>query len=143
VLGRPCNPDVNDIAGRVKHGYATGTRLLAAMQYRLAELAGTGHLDPDESMSLQNDLVAIWETLYFGTLCAVRDRNSDEFTWDEADNTYSDGRPVMIQIRIEPCEISDHNWEHHQFILGDGAIAQHPREIICHICSPNPDHDEI
>jgi hypothetical protein len=34
-------------------GYALGTRLLAAAQYRLAQLAGTGRLEPDESMRLQ------------------------------------------------------------------------------------------
>jgi len=42
------NPNVHDIADRAKHGYAIGTRLLAAVQYRLAQLAGTGRLDPDE-----------------------------------------------------------------------------------------------
>ena len=32
----PLNPDVHNIADRAKHGYATGTQLLAATQYRLA-----------------------------------------------------------------------------------------------------------
>ena len=68
------NFNVHDIADRAKHGYATGTMLPAALQYRLAELAGTGQLNPDKSMSLQEELVRIWEALYFGTLCAVRDK---------------------------------------------------------------------
>src|SRR4051812_28759726 len=38
------NPIVDDIADQAKYRYATGTKLLAAMQYRLAELAGTGRL---------------------------------------------------------------------------------------------------
>ena len=122
------NPNVDDIADRAKHGYATGTKLLAEMQYRLAELAGTGRLDPDESMSLQDELVRLWEALYFGTLCAVRDENTPDCTWDEADNTYSDGREVMIQIRVEPYESSECSWEHNGFTVGDGAVNEHPRE---------------
>src|SRR6476660_2383732 len=55
------NPNVDDIADRAKHWYAKATQVLAATQYRLAELAGTGRLDPDESMSLQENLFYIWE----------------------------------------------------------------------------------
>ena len=58
------NPIVDDIADQAKYRYATGTKLLAAMQYGLAELAGTGRLDPDESMSLQHELVSVREALY-------------------------------------------------------------------------------
>jgi hypothetical protein len=140
VTNRPAvNPDVHDIADRAKHRYATGTKLLAAMQYRLAELAGTGRLDADESMSLQHELVSVWEALYFGTVCAVRDWDTDDCTWDEADNTYSDGRPVMIQIRIEPEETSDFSWQHNRFMLGDGAVNEHPLGTICYISSVKPD----
>jgi hypothetical protein len=139
----PVNPDVDDVADRAKHGYATGTKLLAETQYRLAELAGTGRLDPDESMSLQYNLVSIWEALYFGTVYAVRDQDSDESTWDEADNTYSDGRPVMIQIRIEPWETSECNWEHNRFLLDDGAVNEHPQGTICYISPIKPDDDQV
>jgi hypothetical protein len=139
VTNRPAvNPDVHDIADRAKHRYATGTKLLAAMQYRLAELAGTGRLDADESMSLQHNLVSIWEALYSGTVCAVRDWDTDDCTWDEADNTYSDGREVMVQIRIEPWEDSVVDWEHNQFMLGDGAVNEHRRGTICHISPRTP-----
>jgi hypothetical protein len=135
------NPDLHDIADRAKHAYATGTQVLAVMQYRLAELAGTGRLDPDESMSLQHDLVSIWEALYSGTVCAVRDADTDDSTWDEADNTYSDGRPVMIQIRIEPWEESVVDWEYNRFMLGEGAVNEHPHGTICHI-SPRKRKDD-
>jgi hypothetical protein len=135
------NPNVDDIADRAKYGYATGTKLLAEMQYRLAELAGTGRLDPDESMSLQDELVRLWEALYFGTLCAVRDENTPDCTWDEADNTYSDGRTVKFQARIEPWQESDYSWEHNRFLLGDGAVNEHPRGTICHISPPTPPGD--
>jgi hypothetical protein len=44
--GPAVNPNVDDIADRAKHWYANATQVLAATQYRLAELAGTGRLDP-------------------------------------------------------------------------------------------------
>ena len=122
----PVNPDVHNIADRAKHGYAIGTQLLAATQYRLGELAGAGRLDRDESMKLQENLFHIWEALYAGILCAVRDDDTDDCTWDEADNTYSDGRQVMVQIRIEPEETSEMQGEHNRFMLGDGAVNELP-----------------
>jgi len=137
------NSNVDDIADRAKHGYATGTKLLAEAHYRLAELAGTDRLDPDESMSLQHNLVSIWEALYFGTVYAVRDQDTDESAWDEADNRYSDGRQVMIQIRIEPWETLECNWEHNRFLLGDGAVNEHPRGTICDISPFKPDDDQV
>jgi hypothetical protein len=137
------NPNVNDIADRAKYAYATATHRLAIMQYRLAELAGTGRLNPDESMRLQDELVRIWEALYFGTLCAVRDETTADCTWDEADNTYRDGRQVRIQIRIEPYEGSECSWEHNGFTLGDGAVAEHPRGTICYITPVNPEDDRV
>src|SRR5690349_20364086 len=128
MTGMPAiNPDVNDIADRAKYAYANATQLLAATQYRLGELAGTGRLDPDESMSLQTNLVYIWEALYAGTVSAVRDWDTDDL-WDGADNTYSDGRRVMTQVWIEPAETADCHWEHNGFLLGDGAVNEHPRE---------------
>jgi hypothetical protein len=39
----------------------------------------------------------------------------------------------MIEIRIEPLEESDFNWEHNRFMLGDGAVNEHPRGTICYI----------
>jgi hypothetical protein len=139
----PVNPDVDDVADRAKHGYATGTKLLAETQYRLAELAGAGQLDPDESMSLQDKLFSIWEALYGGTVCAVRDWDTDDCTWDEADNTYSDGRQVMLQIRIEPVELSNFSWEHNRFMLGDGAVNEHPLGTISYISPVNPEDDQV
>ena len=41
----PINPDVSEIADRVKYGYTLVTRLIAAVQYRLAKLAYAGQLD--------------------------------------------------------------------------------------------------
>lgn len=139
----PINPDVNDIADRAKHEYAVGTQALAALQYRLGKLAGTGKLDPAESMSLQKQVLHVWETLYFGTTCAARDDSTDDSTWDEADNTYSDGRPVMLQIRVEPAEESDFSWEHNRFTLGDGAVNEHPLGTVSYILPNDPNADHI
>lgn len=137
---RTINPDVNDIADRAKYSHAMARQILAAMQYRLAELAGTGRLDPDECPSLQKELIEIYWHLYFGTVCAVRDEEdpSDE---EEADNTYSDGRTVMIQTRIEPYESSEFDWEHNRFLFDDGAIIFHQRGTTCVISPVNPEDD--
>jgi hypothetical protein len=135
------NPDVNDIADRAKHGYAVGARLLAGVQYRLATLAGTGRLDSDESMRLQHVLADIWLALYSGTTFAVRGEDTDDDNWDEADNTYSDGRIVMIQTRIEPWQESGYSWKHNRFLLGDGAVNEHPRGTICHISPSKANED--
>jgi hypothetical protein len=94
-------------------------------------------------MSLQANLFYIWEALYAGTLWAVRDEDTDDCTWDEADNTYSDGRPVVIQIRIEPEDISDFNWKHNRFMLGDGSVNEHPLGTICYISPINPEDDQV
>lgn len=127
------NPDVHDIADRAKYGYATGTQDLASMQYRLAELAGTGLLAPDESMRLQEGLLSIWDSLYFGTLCAVRDEYADDGTWDDVDNIYSDGRRVVTKVRPASWEESEACWVHNPFMLGDGAPSEFPRSIECSI----------
>jgi hypothetical protein len=124
------NPDFDDIADRAKYGYFAATKVLADVQYRLAELAGTGQMDPEESESLQWQMVSIWEELYFGTLCAVRDLDTDDRTWDEADNTYSDGRQVMVQVRIEP-EVSGR--EHIKRAVGDGAVNVYRRGTVSYI----------
>jgi hypothetical protein len=71
------NPDVNDIAGRAKYEHARGRQRLATMHYRLAELAGLGLLDPDESLHLQDELIEIYWHLHCGTVGAVRDEEDD------------------------------------------------------------------
>jgi hypothetical protein len=142
--------DYDNIADRAKHAYARGTQLLAEMQYRLGELAGTGRLDPEESMALQWSLVRIWEQLYSGTTYAVRESVDyyDEFLdagGDPADldNHYSDGREVLTQIRVEPEEDAHRDWkacwEHNNCLVGDGAVNEHPRGTISHIAAPPED----
>ena len=138
----PVNPDIDAIADRVKHAYAVITQQLAAMQYRLGELAGTGRLDPEESESLQEDLIEIWEDLYAGTLCAIRDEEADDLIVIEGENTYSDGREIRIKIQIEPWE-SEASWEHNSFTLGDGAVAEHPLVTICYIAPAYPNHEVV
>jgi hypothetical protein len=137
----PVNPDVNDVADRAKYWYARARLSLAAMQYRIAELAGTSRLHPDESENLQRELIDIYWSLHFGTVDAVfnEDYLADE---EEAHNTYSDGRPVMLQTRIEPLEESDFNWQHNPFLYDDdGAIIFHRRGTTCYVSPINPGDD--
>jgi hypothetical protein len=133
----PINPDVDEIADWAKWGYATGTRLISALILHLAKLAGTGRIDPDQSMFLQEGLAGIYDALYMGTVSAVRD---DEDAYLQDDNTYSDGRQVSIKIRVEPIEESVNRWEHNQFLLRDDGVFEYPRGIIAYISPPTPGH---
>jgi hypothetical protein len=135
----PVNPDVNHIADQAKHCYEQVTQRLAITQFRLAELAGTGRLDPVESMQLQRNLFHIWQTLYFGTVCAVRHWNTDDWSEDGADNTYSDGREVKTRARFAPAETAEACWEHSPFLLGLGAVNDYPRGAIFRIAPLRPD----
>lgn len=135
----PANPDINDVADSAKRGYAVGTLHLAAMAYRCAELAGTGRLDPDAVSELQSGFLRIWEALYDGTVCAVRDCNTSDWTWDDADNRYSDGRKVTYKVRTANCEELNASWPHNEFLLGDGAVADYPRGTITYIAPMTPD----
>jgi hypothetical protein len=128
------------VADRAKHAYARGTKAIADMQYRLAELAGTGRLDPEESMALQGSLVRIWEQLYSGTTYAARKSVDylDEFLAaggdpEDLDNHYSDGREVLTQVRIEPPQST---YPYSPFTRGDGAVQEHPRGVISYIADP-------
>ncbi|MCV7017654.1 hypothetical protein [Mycolicibacterium aichiense] len=134
------NRNIHAVADQAKHAYAKGTQKLAAIQYRLGELAGKGLLDPEEATSLQGQLVGVWDSLYHGTLCAVRDEDTDDSTWDQADNTYSDGRQVVHQIRVEP-EPTAWGREYDRFTLGDGAVADHPRGTVTCILHPDNKFD--
>jgi hypothetical protein len=66
-------PDfVHRLADHAKYVYAVGTRDIAGLQYRLAELAHTGRLDFEVHKRLQWDhCLAMWKTLYYGTTSAV------------------------------------------------------------------------
>jgi hypothetical protein len=49
----------------------------------------------------------------------------------------------MTQIRIEPREISELNWEHNRFMCGDGAVNEHERGTICCIAHHDPRRDQV
>ena len=127
-LPPPVNPDVDVIADKAKFGYAVGKELISAVQYRLGELAGTGRLDPEESIRLQEVVFGIFKVLYLGTLGAIGD--ADAYDRDEGGNTYSDGRPVRTVVQVEPAEESVTSWNYSQFMLDYSYATQTPREQV-------------
>jgi hypothetical protein len=139
----PVNPDVHAIADRAKHGFYTASKLLADVQYRLAELAGTGQLDVDESHGLQDTVVRAWEELYRGTLCAVRDRVTAYPTPCDPENTYSDGRTVRTRIRLKGWQELESGWEHNNYLYGDGPVAEYPRGTVSYISSVDAEDGQI
>ncbi len=102
------------------------------MHYRVAEWAGTGKLHPDEAEQLELKLTDIYWSLHFGTVDAVFNEDYLEYE-EEAHNTYSDGRSVMVESRIEPAEESEPNFEHPYYMYDDGAMIFHSRGTICNV----------
>ena len=60
--------------------------------------------------------------------------------WDWDDNTYSDGRQVMIQVRIINWQTLFDEVERNPAIkcYGDGVINDHPEGVVCLITPPDP-----
>jgi hypothetical protein len=140
-------PDyVHRLADHAKYVYAIGSRDIAAMQYNLAELADAGRLDHEVQKGLQWDhCLPMWETLYHGTICAVRDGRTWDWGWDWSDNTYSDGRQVMAQVRVKNWYQLDCTWPYNKDMCGDGAINEHPRGTLCKVypvVDPDKDHHQ-
>jgi hypothetical protein len=134
--GPPINPDVDDIVYRAKYANAVGTQLLSGLTYRLARLAQAGRLDPDEATGLQIAIACVWNALHEGTVGAVRNKSTDEETWDDADNTYPDGGTVTDQERIEPWAVSVQR-NYIPFVWGNGATNAHPPGMVSHISPPS------
>lgn len=128
---------VHRFADHAKFVFAVGNRDIAALQYRLSELAHTGRLDLKEHEHLQWDhCTAMWETLYSGTTSAVRDKRTWDGAWDWYDNVYSDGRQVMVQARMKNWLELERNWPYNEGMSGDGPTLEHPRGSLCHIHPP-------
>lgn len=121
-------------ADHAKYVYAVGARDIAALQYRVGWLAHTGRMDAQASMGLQRDhCEAMWEDLFAGTTCAVRDWRTPDRWWDLYDNTYSDGRQVMVQVRLKNWEELERQLPYRSTICGTSPTREHPWGSVCHI----------
>lgn len=130
--------DVDDVTDLLKHVYATLSRAIAELQYQLAELTGTGRLDPEANEHLQWEWCRrYWDFLYSNTTRAVRNEDTaDDWDWDTHDNTYSAGQQVMSRVTVEPPETPEEHWQYNQYLCGDGPIQEYPRGAISHIAEP-------
>jgi hypothetical protein len=138
-LPPPRNPklDVDDVTDLVKYVYAAVSRAIAELQYQLAELTGTGRLDPEANQDLQwNWCHRHWEALERNTIAAVRNYNTDA-DWAVQDNLYSTGRQVMTRVRIEPDETDENHWQYNEHLAGDGPIQEFPRCAVFHVAEPS------
>lgn len=121
-----CMESVED---RAKWCYAQSSELLALMHYRLAELAGTGGLDPNESMLLQEGLNAVWGEVYCGTLASAVEDATDSREGAPG-NTYSDGTYVTHKLPVPLDCDDDEPWVHDEFLLEDGAVLEFPIGVV-------------
>jgi hypothetical protein len=126
--------DVDDVTDLVKYVYANLAKAIAELQYQLAELAGTGKLDPDANHDLQwNWCHSTWEFLYHNTTARIRrEHDTCDWDWDRFDNTYANALQVMSRVDVEPVETDDH-WEFNEHLCGDGPIQEYPRNGAYHI----------
>jgi hypothetical protein len=132
---------VQRIADHAKYVYAVGSRDIGSLQYRLAAYAHVGLLAPETHERLQWDHChKSWETLYYGTVCAVRDDRTWDGGWDWSDNTYSDGRQIMAQVRVKNWDAIERDLPY-RGIAGDGPCDEHPWGSVCSI-APVIDPDE-
>jgi hypothetical protein len=122
--------DDHDVADRAKRCYAVSAEILAAMQYRLAELAGRCHVDSEESMLLQGGLVAVSEEIYHGTLVAGVSGDPVDTAEDSEGNTYSDGRRIIHKVRVVEEEGADDSWKFNRFLLDEGAVLEFPLDTV-------------
>lgn len=130
--------DVDDVTDLVKYVYARLANAIAELQFQLAELAGTGKLDPHANMNLQSGwCFPTWEFLYYNTTAMVRRKHDTcDWDWDRFDNTYSDGRQVMSRVDVASHESAQLHWEFNEHLRGDGPIQEYPRNGVYHISEP-------
>ena len=130
--------DVDAVTDLLKYVYATVSRAIAELQYQLAELTGTGRLDPEANEYLQWDwCFRSYEFLCNNTVGAVRNEHtSDDWDWVSLDNTYSTGHQVMSRVQIDPDETAERFWQYNEYLCGDGPIEEYPRGAIFHIADP-------
>ena len=60
----PLNTDLNGLIDHLKWMYFAQSQPLAWLHYRLAELAGTGKLDPEANRELQHELAEISQAIW-------------------------------------------------------------------------------
>ena len=90
---------------------------------------------------MQHDLCYdIGEPIYPMTTANLHDEETWDGGWDWDENTYSDGRQVMIRAQITdwrelfdevPCNSAIKAY-------GDGVIIEHPAGVVCLIAPPDP-----
>ncbi len=131
--------DVDDVTDLVKYIYAGLSNRIGELQFQLAELAGTGKLDPQANKDLLQFgwCLPTWEFLYYNTTTRVRrEYDTCDWDWDRFDNTYSNGLQVMSRVDVEPYEIATDHWEFNKYLCGDGPIQEYPRNGVYHISEP-------
>jgi hypothetical protein len=134
-------PEVHRIADYGKYVYAIGSRDISWMQHRLKKLAYSGLIDIEAQNELHHDLCySLGEPIYSATTSLLHDHATWDGGWDWDENTYSDGRQVMIRVRITDWQTLFGEVTCNFAITGygDGVINEHPEGMVCLINSPVP-----
>jgi hypothetical protein len=107
----------DNLADLVKYHDFTINKEPADLQRRLAELTGTGKLDPRDNDDLQRHLHNVYEELMGGLTSAVIGLGDD----GNLEDNYSDGSTVVVKNHdLEPGS----RWPHNEFLWGNGPAAE-------------------
>jgi hypothetical protein len=125
---------VDELTDLVKYNYATMARAIAELQCKLAELAGTGKLDPQVNHDLQwRWCLPMYEGLYYNTVMVVRRmHDTSDCDWNGFDNTSTTGR--QVRHRKDTGTLDD--WEFNEHLADERSIVAYPRNAIVHIAEP-------
>lgn len=134
-------PEVHQIADHAKYVYAVGSRDISWMQHRLRQLAYASRIDIEAHNELQRDLCYdMGDPIYWMTTSNLHDEETWDGGWDWDENTYSDGRQVMIRAQIPDWQqlFDEVPINYAIKVYGDGVINDHPAGTVCQIAPPVP-----
>ena len=123
----PPNTDLNGLIDHLKWLYFAQSQPLARLHYRLAELAGTGRLDPKANWELQHELVEMSQAIWDETHSFLE---RAEYVPEDQEGIYCDGAEIIHKFPATQEERDEERaaWPFsHLLRNGDGATNDYPR----------------
>ena len=116
------NTDLNGLIDQIKWLYFAQSQSLAWLHYRLAELAGTGKLDPEANRELQYQLSEMSQAIWSGTHSFLE---RGEYVPEDEEGIYCDGTQIIHKFPATDEE--ERAWPFYPLCNGDGAVNDYRR----------------
>ena len=122
----PRNTDLSGVIDQIKWLYFAQSRPLAWLHYRLAELAGTGKLDPEANRELQYQLSEMSHVIWCETTGFLE---THDYVPEDEDGAYCDGTRIIHKFPATQEERDEERaaWPFSHLLNGDGATNDYPR----------------